>query len=274
VSGTLLLVPTPIGNLGDMTLRAIDVLKAAPHIVAEDTRHTRKLLTHFEIDGTKLSRLDANALEADRQRVIDWLRGGEDVAVVTDAGCPAVSDPGAALVRDAVASGLAVMALPGASAVTTAVGVSGLVDNAFRFVGFLPRTGQTRAKTITDIASSEDPCVLFEAPERMSALLAELAESMPDRPMVVARELSKLHEEILRGTVAELAAPEREWLGEITVVLGRWENRRELSEEEIDQKIDEELATGAHTRKVAEKVAAWSGKPRREIYARVLDRKK
>jgi 16S rRNA (cytidine1402-2'-O)-methyltransferase len=274
VSGTLVLVPTPIGNLGDMTLRAIEVLKAAPHIVAEDTRHTRKLLTHFEIDGTKLSRLDANALEADRQRVIDWLRGGEDVAVVTDAGCPAVSDPGTALVRDAVASGIAVTALPGASAVTAAVGVSGLVDSSFQFLGFLPRTGQTRAVAVTDIASHEGPCVLFESPERMNTLLAELSESMPDRPMVVARELSKLHEEILRGTVSELAAAEREWLGEITVVLGPWEHRHEASEEDIDRRIDEELATGAHTRRVAEKVAAWSGKPRREIYARVLDRKK
>lgn len=274
MSGKLVLVPTPIGNLGDMTLRAIEALKTAPHIVAEDTRHTRKLLTHFEIDGTKLSRLDANATESDRQRVIDWLRGGEDVAVVTDAGCPAVSDPGAALVRDAVASGIGVTALPGASAVTTAVGVSGLVDSTFKFRGFLPRSGQHRAEAITDVASSREPCVLFESPERMGELLEALAEAMPGRPIAVARELSKLHEEVLRGTVAELAATPREWLGEITVVLGPWESRHEATEEQIDQRIDEELATGAHTRRVAEKVAAWSGRPRREIYARVLDRKK
>jgi len=273
--GGLVLVPTPIGNLGDITLRAIEALKAAQHIVAEDTRHSRKLLSHFGIDASRLSRLDANATQADRERVIGWLLAGQDVALVTDAGSPAVSDPGSALVRDAIRAGVAVTALPGASAVTAAVAVSGLIDSAFRFVGFLPRSGPDRARGITDIAMSAEPVVLFESAQRMDALLEDLGLAMPAREIVVARELSKLHEEIVRGTLGELAAARREWLGEITIVLGAWSPAPQdaPTDEDIDRRIDEELSAGVHTRTASEKIAAWSGRGRREIYARVLERK-
>jgi 16S rRNA (cytidine1402-2'-O)-methyltransferase len=271
----LVLVPTPIGNLGDITLRAIEALKRASHIVAEDTRHSRKLLSHLGLDTTRLSRLDANATDADRQRVVDWLLSGQDVALVTDAGSPAVSDPGSALVRDAVNAEIEVTALPGASAVTAAVAVSGLVDNAFRFLGFLPRSGPDRARMITDIAQSREPVVLFESAQRLNESLSELAAAMADRAIAVSRELSKLHEEIVRGTTRQVAALEREWLGEITIVLGPWEPASEdaPTDEQIDQRIDEELAAGTHTRTASEKVAAWSGRGRREVYARVLGRK-
>ncbi|MBI5531979.1 MAG: 16S rRNA (cytidine(1402)-2'-O)-methyltransferase [Deltaproteobacteria bacterium] len=271
----LVLVPTPIGNLGDITLRAIETLKTVSHIVAEDTRHSRKLLSHLEIDGSRMSRLDANATEADRQRVIDWLLEGQDVALITDAGSPAVSDPGSALVRDAIRAGIQVIALPGASAVTAAVAVSGLVDNAFRFVGFLPRSGPDRARAITDISTSREPVVLFESAQRMEALLGDLGAAMAAREIVVAREVSKLHEEIVRSTLGELAQSRREWLGEITIVLGAWEPSPQdaPTEEDIDRRIDEELAAGVHTRTASEKIAAWCGKGRREIYARVLERK-
>jgi 16S rRNA (cytidine1402-2'-O)-methyltransferase len=273
--GTLVLVPTPIGNLGDITMRAVEALRNAAHIVAEDTRHSRKLLSHLEIDASRMSRLDANATDSDREQVIGWLLDGKDVALVTDAGSPAVSDPGTALVRDAIQAGVRVVALPGPSAVTTAVAVSGLVDNAFCFRGFLPRSGPERARALTDIASRPEPCVLFESPQRMATLLGELAEVTPARSLAIGRELSKLHEEVIRGTVAEVAAVPREWLGEVTIVLGAWEPAPEDApdDEQIDRRIDEELATGAHTRRVAEKIAAWSGRGRRDVYARVLERK-
>jgi 16S rRNA (cytidine1402-2'-O)-methyltransferase len=272
---SLVLVPTPIGNLGDITLRAIDTLRSAEHIVAEDTRHSRKLLAHLGIEGSKLSRLDANATDPDVQAVIDWAAAGQQVAVITDAGTPAVSDPGAALVRAALQRGVLVTALPGASAVTVAVAASGLVDSAFRFLGFGSRSIQDRASMAASIAASPDPCVLFESPNRVEALLGELAEAMPARPVVVCRELTKLHEEFIRGTLAEVVSQPREWIGEVTIVLGPWEPAQADApgDEQIDQRIDEQLAQGGHTRTVAERVAAWSGRPKREIYARVLERK-
>ena len=144
--GEIVLVPTPIGNLGDITLRALECLKRPDHIVAEDTRHTRKLLSHLEIDAGKLSRLDANASIEKIARVLSWVEQGECVAMVSDAGAPGISDPGAQVVREAIARNLVVRALPGASAVTVAVSVSGLVDKAFRFIGFLSRTNPKRGQ--------------------------------------------------------------------------------------------------------------------------------
>jgi len=271
----LVLVPTPIGNLGDITLRALETLRASQYIVAEDTRRTRKLLSHFEIDASKLSRFDANATDFDIGRILDWVAEGQTVALVTDAGCPAVSDPGSALVRAAISRNLPVIALPGASAVTVAVAVSGLVDSAFWFLGFLPRGLTERAERIGQIAATRDPVVVFEAPQRMDETLHALADAMPNRQIVVTRELSKLHEEVIRGTVSELASQPREWIGEITFVLGAFDQQnQELPDDAaIDARIDEDLASGVHTRTVAERVAAWCGRPRREVYARVLERK-
>ncbi len=273
--GLIVLVPTPIGNLGDITLRALEWLKKAQHIVAEDTRRTRKLLSHFEIDAGKLSRLDANASEADLARVIAWVEDAKTVAVCTDAGAPGISDPGTHLVRAAVAKGLDVTALPGPSAVTVAVSLSGFVDQAFCFYGFLPRGSVERAEKIAALAATPDPCVLFEAPQRCADTLKELAEVMPDRMVAVARELTKLHEEVLRGSLCDIAKVEREWLGEITLVLGAFVRDKSClpTDAEVDARIDEALATGLHTRTVAERVAAWSGRHKRTVYERVLERK-
>lgn len=275
-TGTLTIVPTPIGNLGDITFRAVEVLRNAAHIVAEDTRHSRKLLSHLQIEGSDLSRLDAHATDSDREQVLRWLQNGEDVALITDAGTPAVSDPGTAMVRAAINAGVPVCALPGPSAVTAAVAGSGLVEAPFRFMGFPPRVGVDRAKFINELASAQEPCVLFESPERMSKLLEDLAPVMGQRQIVVARELSKIHEEWVRGTISEVAGQQREeWIGEITIVLGVWEPGMgdAPSDEQIDARIDEELAKGAHTRSLAEKIAAWCGRPKREIYERVVERK-
>jgi 16S rRNA (cytidine1402-2'-O)-methyltransferase len=272
---SLTLVSTPIGNLGDITLRAIEALRSADHVVAEDTRRSRKLLSHLGIGTRRLSRLDANASEADLSRVVAWMRDGQTVALVTDAGTPAVSDPGMALVREAVGAGLEVTVLPGASAVTVAVAISGLVDGPYYFGGFLPRGQADRATAIEALARREEPCLLFESPVRLGALLRELADVMPKRRVVVARELTKLHEEVVRGDVEALAGLDREWVGEITLVLGAATAGGEalVSDEDLDARIDEELAKGVHTRTVAALVAAWSGRPRREVYVRVVERR-
>ncbi len=274
-TGRLFLVPTPLGNLGDITMRAADVLRSCAHVVAEDTRRTIKLLSHLGADASRLSRLDANAMQADLDRVARWLEAGRDVALVTDAGTPCISDPGVAVVRLAIARGARVESLPGPSAVTAAVALSGLVEGPFYFAGFLPRGKGELAAAVAQLASRTEPVVLFEAPHRITDALQAMAEAMPDRQVVVAREMTKLHEEILRGTLAEIAAVQREWLGEITVVLGPWTRMANEAPDDdaVDARIDEELAKGTHTRTVAERVAAWSGRPKRDVYARVIERK-
>jgi 16S rRNA (cytidine1402-2'-O)-methyltransferase len=276
VAGTLYVVATPIGNLGDITLRAIETLRAVDRVIAEDTRRTRGLLSHFGIAGKPVDRLDANAEAHDVARALTHLEAGESVALCTDAGTPIVSDPGTALVRAAVAAGAAVVPIPGASAVLAAIALSGLVTGGFRFVGFLARSGPERREDITRLVETPESVVLFESPQRTADTLIELAQAMPDRDAVVARELTKLHEEAVRGTLAELAAQEkREWLGEVTIVLGpaRARSGPGMSDETIDARIDEELALGRRAKDVAEAIAIESGRPKREIYGRVVARR-
>ena len=276
--GTLLVVATPIGNLGDMTERALEALRACDRVLAEDTRRTRHLLTHFGIGGKRLDRLDAHATERDVARVVEELAAGERVALVTDAGTPGVSDPAEALVGAAIGAGVRVVPIPGASAVLAALVVSGLAgDGRFRFVGFLPREGRERRASIALVCDTPEAVVLFESPNRTAATLRDLADATPDRRVCVARELTKLHEEMVRGTLAELAQDPREWLGEIAMVLGVHapeERDARLDEASVDARIDEALARGEHLRTIAERLAAWSGRPKRELYARVLTRKK
>ena len=275
-AGTLYVVATPIGNLGDITLRAIETLRAVDRVVAEDTRRTRGLLSHLGISGKFVDRLDANAEAHDVARAVTHLEAGESIALCTDAGTPIVSDPGTALVRAAVAAGATVVPLPGASAVLAALALSGLVTGGFRFLGFLARGGPERREDLNRIVETPESVVLFESPQRTEGTIAELAQAMPDRDVVIARELTKLHEEAVRGTLAELAAsPEREWLGEITIVLGPAKARSGpgMSDEAIDARIDEELALGRRAKDVAEAIAIESGRPKREIYGRVVARR-
>ena len=275
-AGTLYVVATPIGNLGDITLRAIETLRAVDRVIAEDTRRTRGLLSHFGIAGKPVDRLDANAEAHDVARAMTHLEAGESVALCTDAGTPIVSDPGTALVRAAVAAGATVVPIPGASAVLAAIALSGLVTGGFRFVGFLARSGPERREDITRLVETPESVVLFESPQRTADTLTELSQAMPDRDAVVARELTKLHEEAVRGTLAELAAQEkREWLGEVTIVLGpaRARSGPGMSDESIDARIDEELALGRRAKDVAEAIALESGRPKREIYGRVVARR-
>jgi len=270
---TLFVVATPIGNLGDLTPRAREALAAATRIFAEDTRRTRALLSFAAIQGKPVLRVDAHAAPDRLVRIVADLQGDEAVALVTDAGVPGVSDPGAALVRVAAEQGVRVVPIPGPSAVTAAIAASGLVEGPFTFLGFLPRHGKKRRAALDRIATASDAIVVFESPQRIAETLRELAAPNPPRRAALCRELTKLHEEILHGTVGELAALEREWLGEITLVIGPQAEHVEAAAPEpeaIDQEIASRLAKGAHPKDLATELAKRLGVPRRAAYARVL----
>ncbi len=275
---SLYVVATPIGNLGDVTARAVETLKAVDRIAAEDTRHTRKLLSHLGIAGKPLDALHGHSNERDVARLVERLLAGESIAVVSDAGTPVVSDPGDALVRAAIAAGVRVVPIPGASAVLAALVASGLAGGgAFRFMGFLPREGAARREAIATACATPETTILYESPERTAATLRELADATPDRPACVARELTKVHEELVRGTLRELAAREDAWRGEIVIVLGpHAPSAREATVDDaaLDARIDAELGAGGHAKTIAERLAAWSGRPKRDVYERVVARKR
>lgn len=270
--GVLYVVATPIGNLGDITLRALETLKAVDEVVAEDTRRTRALLTHFSIAGKPITKLDANSSERDVANVVGRIVEGRSIAVVTDAGMPTLSDPGSALILRARAAGVRVTPIPGASAITAAAAASGLVDGGFSFLGFLPRHGTKRAQAIDRICSSIEPVIVFEAPQRIAETLAELAERIPERRAVVAREMTKLYEELVSGTLAEIAGSPRQWRGELTLVIESTSQNEEapLDSAAVDDAIRERLARGGSAKDIATELARATGLSRRELYTRVL----
>ena len=271
MAGKLYLVGTPIGNLGDITLRALETLKQTRHIAAEDTRRTRQLLTHFAILERTLHALDANASPRKIEELLLLLESGEDVSLVTDAGMPSVSDPGTVLVRGAHARGITITPIPGASAVTAAVGASGLVDASFIFLGFLPRHGRKRKDALARIEKSGDPILIFESPQRMAATLRELAERMPERACTLCREITKIHEEITPSTVLELSQRESEWRGEITLVIAAAEARGDepVDLAPIEARIAVRLAEGATVKTLVGELGDDTALPRRELYALV-----
>ncbi len=267
--GILHLVSTPIGNLEDVTLRALRVLGDADLLLAEDTRRTRVLLERHGIEAHPLS-LHAHNEAARTERALRVLEGGGSVALVCDAGTPLVSDPGERLVAAASAAGHAVSPVPGASAVLAALSASGLPTQPFRFAGFPPRRAGERRVWIEELRRSPETQVLFESPRRLAATLGELAERLGPRRACVARELTKLHEELIRGTLPELATHFAEGArGEVTLVV-EGAAREAPSQEELDAEICERLAAGQSPREIAPAVARSSGRPRREIYARCL----
>jgi len=269
--GTLFLVGTPIGNLDDITLRAVEVLGRVACVAAEDTRRTRALLAHLDVRNKQLFSLDAHASQKAIATLVGRLGAGEDVALVTDAGMPGISDPGAQMVQAAVAADLPVVVVPGASAVTAAVALSGVVEAAFVFLGFLPRKGQKRRAALGRVAGTTEAVVLFEAPGRTSETLRDLAELMPERAAVVCREMTKLHEEAARGTLAMLAQRD-DWRGEVVIVLGPSPSADEERAPEFETQRAEivaRLSAGGHVRTVAAELAALWGLPRRDVYALV-----
>jgi len=218
--GTLYICATPIGNLEDITLRALRILQSVDFVAAEDTRHTRKLLSHHGISTRLVSYHEHNKAGSGR-RIIESILLGQSVALVSDAGMPAVSDPGGDIVRLAVIAGIKVVPLPGPSAVITALSVSGFPLDRFTFLGFLPRDKKGLRAILTRIASAREISIAYEAPHRLKASLAEMLPVIGDRAICIAREITKVHEEFWRGTVrqAQEAFLDREVLGEITLVI-------------------------------------------------------
>ncbi|HKP62709.1 MAG TPA: 16S rRNA (cytidine(1402)-2'-O)-methyltransferase [Polyangiales bacterium] len=272
-AGRLSIVATPIGNLEDITLRALRTLREADLVLAEDTRRTRVLLQQHGLHK-QLSAYHAHSGPRDTERVLEALGNGQHVALVTDAGTPLVSDPGAELVREAQARGIQVESIPGASAVLAALTVCGLRTDSFRFLGFLPRQGKRRRAALAELVRDRSASVIFESPQRLAASLRELAELLPaDRELAVCRELTKLHEEVVRGSAAELAEHFAKGArGEITVVISGAPAESEPEEpgEELDQRIAALLAEGQSPRDVVRALLSETpGITKQALYARV-----
>ena len=272
MTGALVLVATPIGNLGDLSPRAVDELRDADVIAAEDTRRTRRLLTHAGIRAAgRLRAVHEHNEHVEALRIVELVREGGRVVYVSDAGTPGVSDPGERLVRACVREGLAVEVVPGPSAVLAALVVSGLPTTPFVFEGFLARKGGARAVRISSMRTTPATTVLFESPQRIAATLVELRDALgASRPAVVARELTKLHEEVLRGTLGELAdaVVARPPRGECVLVIGpAVREETTVDDAEIRSALQRALATGASTRDAAAGVAAELGVAKRRAYA-------
>jgi 16S rRNA (cytidine1402-2'-O)-methyltransferase len=268
--GTLYVVSTPIGNLEDMTFRAVRVLKEVPVIAAEDTRAAGNLLRHFEIARPTLVSFFEGNEAARTEHLMARLRGGDDVAVISEAGTPGVSDPGARLVAAAVAAGVRVVPIPGASAALAALVASGLPTDEFYFVGFPARDGGPRLQAFARLRNVEATLVVYEAPGRVAATLHDLAAVFGDaRRAVVARELTKVHEELVRGTLKELiakfadAAPR----GEVTILVeGAAATAAEQPAVDVEAEVKRRLADGESPKEIAAALALTSGKPKRQIY--------
>lgn len=278
-AGTLYVVATPIGNLGDVTLRALEILRTVPLIAAEDTRHTHRLLQRHGV-STRTTSYHARSDLRRTAALLDHLRGGTDLALVTDAGTPGVSDPGAELVALWAAEGGTVVPVPGASAVLAAVVGSGVAGPRWSFEGFLPRSGRDRRERLARIAADDRGTVIYEAPGRVAATLGDLAAACgTDRPGAVCRELTKLHETIVRGTLGQLADMARTGViparGEFALVIGAHVAgpvaRSEAGDAEAlvgaRAEVDRLVAAGASRREAARQVAAATGLPRRRLYA-------
>jgi len=273
IAAGLYLVGTPIGNLGDVSARQRQVLAAASLVAAEDTRVARRLFSALGIPAPRLVRCDERASEGMGPKLADAARGGV-VAFVSDAGMPGIADPGAALVVAAEAAGVPVTAVPGPSAIATAVALSGLPAEPFLFLGFLPPKTGPRARRLAEFRDVKATLVAFEAPHRTAETLAAMAEVLGDRPACVLRELTKRHEERRAGSLSALAAhyAAHEALGEIVLVVGPPDADAAQGEPDpaaLDAKIEAALAT-LGVRDAADRVSAATGLPRRQVYARAL----
>jgi len=274
VAGTLYLVATPIGNLEDITLRALRVLREADLIACEDTRQTRRLLDHFGISKPLISYHEHN--EAARTaELMEKLEAGANVALVSDAGTPLISDPGYRAAAAAIAAGITVVPIPGPSAILAALAASGLATDDFRFCGFLPARSAQRRKTLADLADADGTLIFYEAPHRILETLEDVETVMPGRPVVIARELTKIHEEFLRGSAAEVRAQlaaKPSVKGEITLLLGRPAKHVAPQTTTPEEEVRALETEGVSRMDAVKRVAKARGLPKRELYARVISK--
>ncbi|MNR91743.1 Ribosomal RNA small subunit methyltransferase I [compost metagenome] len=272
-SGTLYVCGTPIGNMGDASFRLVDTLREVDLIAAEDTRQTAKLLARHGLE-TKLMSYHAHNLAGRTPGIVRMLQEGSAIALVSDAGMPGISDPGWELIAEAIRAGIPVVPIPGPSAFVAGLVVSGLPTDRFVFEGFLPREGKARRRILKAIAHEPRTLVFYEAPHRLADTLTDMSALFgAERPAAVARELTKQHEEVRRGSLAELAqwAAEREVRGEIVLVVGGSPTPEEKPEGDWESTLRHLLDDGLSTQDAAKQVAKTHGIPRRQAYQRALE---
>lgn len=274
VAGRLYVVATPIGNLEDITYRAVRVLGEADLVACEDTRETRKLLDHYGIRKPTISYHEHNEAERSAE-LAERLRGGETIALVSDAGVPLISDPGYRLVRAALEMGIEVQPVPGPSAALAALSASGLPTDAFHFAGFLPPKAGQRARVLQELAAETATLIFYEAPHRILETLEAIEKTLGPRPVVVARELTKIHEEFLRGTAAEVRAQlaARDTVkGEITILIGKATGPA-VDDTPIEDAVADLVRAGAPRMDAIKQVARQRGLSKREVYDYCLNKK-
>ncbi|MDQ1520693.1 MAG: rRNA (cytidine1402-2-O)-methyltransferase [Actinomycetota bacterium] len=274
-TGALVLVATPIGNLGDLSERAVAALRDADVVAAEDTRRTRALLSHLGISGGgRLRAIHGHNERSEARRVVELVASGKQVVYVSDAGTPGIADPGERLVRACIDADLPVGMVPGPSAALAALVLSGLPTSRFRFEGFLPRKGGGRAERIADIADADSTVVLYESPHRIVATLQDLLDALgPDRAVAVARELTKLFEEVIRGPLGDIAAQVNAASaarGEHVIVVGPAARNEHVDDDTLTQAVTHAIVNGASARDAAATVARDLGIPRRRAYDAAL----
>jgi 16S rRNA (cytidine1402-2'-O)-methyltransferase len=271
-NGTLYIVATPIGNLEDMTFRAVRILKEADLIAAEDTRHSRKLLTHFGIAKPLTSYFDHNK-QLKGAMILDKLRQGLSVALVSDAGTPCISDPGYQLVCDALRSGIPVVPIPGACAAVTALSASGLPTDSFAFEGFLPSRKGKRREKISSLRQERRVLIFYESPNRLVDTLADLRELLGDRTMVVAREVTKMFEEFLRGSVSDIVneLEDKTVRGELVLMVAPSAGTEEPGDAEVTGLLEKYICSeGLSVKDAVKRVALETGQPRSRVYETAL----
>lgn len=276
MSGALVLVATPIGNLGDVSQRAREALASADLIACEDSRHSGRLVKHLGVADPSYVVVNEHTERDATTRIVDAIASGRTVALITDAGTPAISDPGAVVVRAVIDAGLTVTAVPGPAALVMALILSGLPTTRFVFEGFLPRSGGDRERRLAEIALEERTVVVYESPHRIERTLSDLVVACgPERRVAVARELTKLHEEVWRGTTADAAAHfvTNEPIGEFVVVIEGAPPAAPADEEQITRAIDAALGAGMSVRDAADHVSNQLDVPRRSAYRVALSRR-
>ena len=272
MAGVLYVVATPIGNLEDITLRALRVLKEVNRIAAEDTRHTQTLLNHYGITTPLTSYHEHNERSKVRS-LIERLARGENIALVSDAGTPAISDPGYRLVGAAIREKLSVVPIPGASAAVAVLSASGLPSDRFAFEGFLPAAKQERKNKLQALKGETRTMIFYEAPHRLKESLEDLLQIFGDREISIGREMSKLHEEFLRGAVSAVLfqLTEREVKGELTLIVHGAMAEFEIAEDELKAEIGRLIAAGNGAKEISELIGGRYGLAKREVYRRVLE---
>lgn len=272
--GKLYLVATPIGNLEDMTLRAIRVLKEVDLIAAEDTRNTLKLLNHFEIKKPLISYHRHNE-EIKVDNLIEKLKNGENIAVVSDAGTPGISDPGEVIVKEAIKNKLEVIPIPGACAAINGLIASGLDTKEFVFMGFLPLNKKLRKDKLKEIQNETKTLIIYEAPHKLKNTLEDLKEILQNRQVVLAREITKIHEEIIRGNIDEMISKADNLKGEIIILIEGAESKEEpilLNELSLEEHFEFYKNQGIDKKEIIKKIAKDRGVSKNEIYMEFIDK--